>query len=209
MATSNYSFNLPTVGGSEDAWGTQLNANWSALDTLLGGVSATEFAKLDGLTATTAELNLLSGQTSLVPAGVIVMWSGSVAAIPSGWLICDGTNGTPNLTGRFVVHADADSGGTYAPGDTGGTDSVTLTEGQLPAHTHTVSGTTDATAPFTQGVVTVGGAVRAREGNAAYAENQGTGSHTHTFTGTAAATGSGESHENRPPYYALAYIMKA
>jgi hypothetical protein len=48
MATSNYSWNLPTVGGSEDAWGTQLNANWTALDTLLGGVSQAQLNQLDG-----------------------------------------------------------------------------------------------------------------------------------------------------------------
>jgi hypothetical protein len=64
MATSNYSWNLPTVGGSEDTWGTSLNANWTALDTLLGGVSAMEFAILDGATVTTAELNILDGVTA-------------------------------------------------------------------------------------------------------------------------------------------------
>jgi hypothetical protein len=48
MATSNYSWNLPTVGGSEDAWGAQLNANWTALDTLLGGVSQAQLNQLDG-----------------------------------------------------------------------------------------------------------------------------------------------------------------
>jgi hypothetical protein len=64
MATTNYSWNLPTVGGSEDAWGTQLNANWTALDTLLGGVTQSEFALLDGATVTTAELNVLDGVTA-------------------------------------------------------------------------------------------------------------------------------------------------
>ena len=66
MATSNYSWNLPTVGGSEDTWGTSLNANWTALDTLLGGTNATEFAILDGATVTTVEFNYLSGVTSAV-----------------------------------------------------------------------------------------------------------------------------------------------
>jgi hypothetical protein len=66
MATSNYSWNLPTVGGSEDTWGTQLNANWTALDTLLGGTNATEFEILDGAVITTTELNYLSGVTSAV-----------------------------------------------------------------------------------------------------------------------------------------------
>lgn len=66
MATTNYSWNLPVVGGSEGTWGASLNANWTALDTLLGGTSATEFAILDGATVTTAELNYLDGVTSNV-----------------------------------------------------------------------------------------------------------------------------------------------
>jgi len=64
--TTNYSFTLPTVGGSQDQWGTNLNANWTSLDTLLGGVSAAEFSILDGATATTAEVNYLSGVTSAI-----------------------------------------------------------------------------------------------------------------------------------------------
>lgn len=201
MATTNYSWNLPTVGGSEDTWGTSLNSNWTALDTLLGGVTQSEFA-------------LLSGQTSLVPAGVIVMWSGSVASIPSGWYICDGTNGTPNLTGRFVVHADADSGGTYAPGDTGGADDVTLTEAQMPAHTHTGTTSTDGAHNHTVDVKDANTQDGQRDNAYWRGNNQTTryttstaGDHNHTFTTN--STGGGGSHENRPPYYALAYIMKA
>jgi len=59
--TTNQGWTLPTVGASEDAWGDDLNANWTALDTLLGGTNATEFAILDGATLTTAELNKLAG----------------------------------------------------------------------------------------------------------------------------------------------------
>lgn len=70
MATTNYSWNLPTVGGSEDAWGASLNSNWSALDTLLGGTNATEFAILDGATVTTTEVNYLSGVTSGIQAQI-------------------------------------------------------------------------------------------------------------------------------------------
>ncbi len=62
--TTNYSWNKPTVGGDEDAWGGFLNGNWDALDTLLGGVTNTEFEILDGATVTTAELNILDGVTS-------------------------------------------------------------------------------------------------------------------------------------------------
>ena len=64
--TTNYSFTLPTVGGSQDQWGTDLNNNWTSLDTLLGGTSAAEFSILDGATATTVEVNYLSGVTSAI-----------------------------------------------------------------------------------------------------------------------------------------------
>ena len=199
MATSNYSWNLPTVGGSEDTWGTSLNANWTALDTLLGGVTQSEFA-------------LLSGQTSLVPAGVILLWSGSIASIPSGWTLCDGTNGTPDLRNRFVVAA----GDTYAVGATGGADSVTLDASQMPAHTHTFSGSTNTTGAHTHTVAagnSSGGSNIITTGNARSNDTSYTtssaGDHSHTFSGTTASTGGGGSHENRPPYYALAYIQKA
>ena len=199
MATSNYSWNLPTVGGSEDTWGTQLNSNWTALDTLLGGVTQSEFA-------------LLSGQTSLVPAGVILLWSGSIASIPSGWNLCDGTNGTPDLRNRFVVAA----GDTYAVGATGGADSVTLDASQMPAHTHTFSGSTNTTGAHTHTVAagnSSGGSNIITTGNARSNDTSYTtssaGDHSHTFSGTTASTGGGGSHENRPPYYALAYIQKA
>ena len=66
MATVNYSWSLPTVGGNQDTWGDLTNDNWEAIDTLLGGVSATEFAILDGATVTTDELNYVSGVTSAI-----------------------------------------------------------------------------------------------------------------------------------------------
>jgi len=62
--TTNYSWNKPTVGGDEDAWGGYLNGNWDSLDTLLGGVSNAELSVLSGLTSTTAELNILDGVTA-------------------------------------------------------------------------------------------------------------------------------------------------
>src|SRR5210317_1740301 len=64
--TTNYSFNKPTVGGDEDAWGGYLNGNWDTLDTLLGGVTTAELGILDGATVTTAELNTLDGITATV-----------------------------------------------------------------------------------------------------------------------------------------------
>lgn len=58
------------------------------------------------------------GGFSLIPRGVIVMWNGSSASVPAGWWICDGTQGTPNLKGKFVVGLDVGAG--YANATTGG-----------------------------------------------------------------------------------------
>jgi microcystin-dependent protein len=82
-----------------------------------------------GITVTAAQIN------TAMPAGGIILWSGAQAAIPTGWLLCDGTNGTPNLRDRFVVGA----GTTYAVGATGGAATVTLATGNLPSHSHTVN----------------------------------------------------------------------
>jgi microcystin-dependent protein len=79
--------------------------------------------------------SIFSGNTILVPVGTILMWSGSVASIPAGWSLCDGSNGTPDLRGRFVIGA----GGSYAVGASGGASSVALTTTHLPAHTHGVN----------------------------------------------------------------------
>jgi len=64
--TTNQGWTKPEVGASEDTWGTKLNANWDALDALLGAVNSTEVAILDGATVTTAELNYVSGVTSAI-----------------------------------------------------------------------------------------------------------------------------------------------
>ena len=144
-----------------------------------------------------------------VPAGVICMWSGSSAEIPAGWALCDGSNNTPDLRGRFVVGA----GGAYDVGDTGGADSVALTTAQMPSnshggnvsieeageHTHTVSISTSYNTA-SGGATGVG---RSGSSNTSLA-----GSHTHNATLSISSAGGGNAHENRPPYYALCYIIK-
>lgn len=69
------------------------------------------------------------------------MWSGAIGNIPSGFALFDGTNGTPDLTDRFVVSVP--NAGTN-PGATGGSHSTTLTVAQLPSHSHTASGNTSS-----------------------------------------------------------------
>jgi microcystin-dependent protein len=217
--TTNYSFNIPTVGADDELWGGFLNVNWTALDTLL--FSGTVGAATTGNAATatkwaTARDLTINGVTQSVdgtanaawtiptfPTGGIIMWSGSIASIPAGWLLCDGTNGTPDLRSRFVVGA----GSTYNPGDTGGVDSVTLTTAQIPSHTHTAtvndpghSHTVDGATQQTNG----GGTIITGRNNVVTSSVATTG-----ITVTNAATGGGGSHENRPPYFALAFLMKA
>ena len=121
-------------------------------------------------------------------SGMIILWSGAADAIPTGFVLCDGNNSTPNLSGRFVVGYDA-SNSDYDVDDTGGSESVTLTVNQIPAHTHNINLAVRAfyQEPRNFGVGT--------DGSANNSEDTG-------------STGGGQSHENRPPYYALCYIMK-
>lgn len=166
----------------------------------------------------------------ILPKGAIIMWSGSVSSIPNGWALCDGNNGTPDLRNRFIVGA----GGEYAVGDTGGAKEVTLTVDEIPAHTH--SGTTGSAGSHTHSASTNstgshthtytryssrpasmigsgqgwGGTSSVNTSSAGAHTHtvtvQSAGAHTHSFTTD--STGGGKAHENRPPYYALCFIMK-
>lgn len=126
------------------------------------------------------------------------MWSGSTNNIPSGWALCNGSNGTPDLRGRFIVGA----GSTYNVGATGGSNSVTLTTAQIPSHTHNFlawSGSSyGARVDILKANVSSNGQVEIANGQ--YSRD--------TSSDMISSTGSGASHENRPPYYALCYIMK-
>ena len=149
-------------------------------------LKATKFSG-DGSLLTNITTGQLQGAGIFV-SGMIVLWSGAADAIPTGFVLCDGNNSTPNLSGRFVVGYDA-SNGDYDVNDTGGSESVTLTVNQIPAHTHNINLAVRAfyQEPRNFGVGT--------DGSANNSEDTG-------------STGGGQSHENRPPYYALCYIMK-
>ena len=193
---------------------------------LIKSVLKNTFPNLDQpVTATPAQLN------SPVPQGFIGLWSGSVGAVPSGWALCNGSNGTPDLRNRFVVGA----GDTYSVGGTGGATTQTLSVGNIPAHTHTVSGTSGTAGGHTHTVNdpthshsyyvgsgaatelgtgytgTSGLATNAASSTGAAYTGITLGSvadHTHTFSGTTSSVGSGTAFSILPPYYALAYIMK-
>ena len=193
-------------------------------------------------------------ENHLVPPGAIIMWSGSINDIPVGWALCDGSNGTPDLRDRFIVGA----GGSYNVGNTGGSDTVTLTTSQIPSHSHG-AGTlkTNTTGSHSHGVgnlktdtagshshgywthegrATAAGLVSGYLYGSSYEQTSTAGAHSHTISGNTASagahshtisgntasadahshtisgntasTGGGQAHENRPPYYALCFIMK-
>lgn len=163
---------------------------------------------------------------ALVPAGVIVMWSGSTYSIPAGWALCDGTSGRPDLRSRFIVGYDnrsSDPGGNYwdygyyypGIGYTEGALNETLTISNMPSHTHT--GTTDNSGHhvhtwngYRQKCVCAGqSGVKSQEKIKSDPKDNATnddGDHQHALE--IDPTGGGMPFDNRPPFYTLAYIIK-
>ena len=184
-----------------------------------------------------------------IPIGGIIMWSGKIADIPTNYALCNGSNGTPDLRNKFIVGSG--SGSNYSVGNTGGSDSVTLSTSQIPAHSHTTNNhshnasvsdpghghSVSVSDPGHQHNTSVTGAKlfpgnggahvpygggggypgthfnmsNANTGISMSASNANTGLSVSVSNSnpTTNSTGGGGSHENRPPYYALCYIMKA
>ena len=146
--------------------------------------------------------------------GMIILWSGAANAIPSGFVLCNGSNNTPDLRGRFVV-GYSNTDGDYDVGDAGGSKQVTLSESQLPSHNHSASSSVSDPGhahSYIDQYVAIDNGYRPwpASNNDCAARNINTGSQTTgiSVSTTIGNTGSGSSIENRPPYYALCYIMK-
>jgi microcystin-dependent protein len=139
--------------------------------------------------------NSVRSSRGVIPLGGIITWSGSVNKIPHGWALCDGkvynARQTPDLRNRFIVGA----GGDYSVGDAGGEAQHTLTVSEIPSHAHGIS------------AKTVGFALRYNDTAEAIAPND---SDKNNGGKALSQNGSGgsQAHENRPPYYALCYIMR-
>lgn len=141
-------------------------------------------------------------QLEVIPKGIIEIFVGLLVNIPQGWRLCDGANGTPDLRERFVRGVASTI---TEPGMTGGLDDVTLTSSEIGPHNHTVTAYSHSH-QFT-GATTVGtGGIRRTT----------TGIETDTKVTTSnsppnqnlIANGGGGSHENKPPFFQIAYIMK-
>ena len=238
-------------GGTGDKYWRQGNdGSGSGLDAdVLDGQDSSYYRNAGNLNAGTVPDARLTS-SSLFVTGMILMYTGSTA--PSGWAICNGQNGTPDLRDRFIVGA----GSAYSVNNTGGANSVTLTEAQIPSHNHSFSGSSShshtinnhthsfsgsgssshshsfkgvnhndhndternatvmrndsntmytATSPSGVQSATVSISISGNTGNPS---DRGTNSQTVSISGNTGNKGSGNSHENRPPYYALMFIMK-
>ena len=182
-------------------------ANFNTIYAATAGAADTQAPGTNNTTiATTAFVQTALGSIVAIPAGLITMWSGSIATIPAGWALCNGSSGTPDLRNRFIVAA----GSTYTPGNTGGSaDAIVVshshtgttgnqsndhahgysgtTAGQNANHTH--SGTTDGVGNhahsltlFNTSLNLQGGATPLGLGGAGSSNTGAAGAHSHTFS---------------------------
>lgn len=165
------------AGASFDSLSVAGNADWQ-----------------DGGTAVEVSGNVAAARfegDGLAPVGSIAMWL-DAANIPSGWALCDGENGRPDLRDRFLVGVGGTEG--YVYGQEGGADSVALTVEQMPSHTHGYTTASERDFHYA-------GAWHGSD----WWQNSTSGHHKN---GSTESTGSGEGHENRPPYYAVCFIIR-
>ena len=147
-----------------------------------------------------------SSASGTVPVGGIIMWSGSVASIPTGWSLCDGNNDTPNLQDKFIVGA----GSGYGVGATGGSADAIVDE-----HEHFVASSTgyegngndpkvELTSDKWVNTFGIGGTGNTQEVRDYVLERSGHEAN----VGRTSSTGESRTGKNLPPYYALAFIMR-
>jgi len=178
-----------------------------------GTLNVTGAFQLDGTAGASGQVLLSAGGSNTptwgsgFPSGGIIIWSGSSASIPSGWLLCDGSSSTPDLRNRFVVGATS----TYAVGATGGsadaivvshTHTATVTDS---GHVHSISRRMGFTNNAAEASSFAGaGFVSGSDPGAFNSASATTG-----ITVANSTTGSSGTNANLPPYYALCYIMKS
>lgn len=129
----------------------------------------------------------------IAPVGSIAMWGST--NIPVGWMPCDGQDGRPDLRDLFLVGVGGEEN--YRCGQTGGTNAVPLTVAEMPAHTHEYATASDRSYHY--------GVVGWNTKHDDWWQNSREGK---CQSGTTGPCGNGKAHENRPPYYALMFIMR-
>ena len=186
-----------------------------------GDLNVTGSLKLDNSVGSSGQV-LVSSGSSATPTwgdafvtGMIMLWSGTIATIPSGWKLCNGNNGTPDLRNKFILGAYSDSASAAYPNCPPNAEGG-YADATLPSHTHTGTtagnGSHSHTIPHRLVEIVSSGGDLDRDNELQTKKTisgQSTGSvgnHTHSFT--TASSGSSATNKNVPPFYALAYIMK-
>jgi hypothetical protein len=193
-----------TFGGNVSVTGTTTLQD----DLILGGSSGTA-----GQVVVSQGAGSAPAWGNAFVTGMIMMWSGTIATIPSGWVLCNGSGGTPDLRNRFIIGAHSDDAGvakttiTGSPTQTGGSkDSIVV------SHNHTATTTaTDSGHLHTYNQTIVGNQFAGTDtaGNFARTSvNTSTGFANISASTTIGTTGSSGTDANLVPYFALAYIMK-
>jgi len=153
------------------------------------------------------DVSINNVDNAFIPLGIIIMWIS--ATVPSGWALCDGNNGTPDLRDKFILGA----GSSHNNGQAGGATSKTLTVDEMPSHTHTLQVASNVATHnhnWQHSQLIFGWQVV--PGGAAWFQTQTTysnyASNEHTHNTQVAESGSGDTFEILPPFYTLSYIMK-
>ena len=192
---------------NEDTLYNEINGNldWENLKAALQN-AANGFVKLDASAKVpTEQLPAAVDPEFLVPSGAIIMWSGTLATIPAGWSLCDGSGSTPDLRGKFIY-------GTLAgvdPGDVGGAVTHTHTYSDLPQHNHTL---TPNPHHHTYNKRYDYGETAVPPQQSPYAwrseSTVNTGNTTLTIANAGVASPETDAGSTLPPYFKLAFIMK-
>jgi hypothetical protein len=185
-----------------------------------GTLNVTGAFQLDGTAGATGQVLLSAGGANTPTwgnafvTGMIMMWSGTIATIPTGWLLCNGSSGTPDLRNKFVIGAFSDDSGTAKTTITG---TSTQTGGSKDAivvsHTHTATvtdpghGHTETSVKYNNGAVNNSQFLTGSTGITA--PNYTIPSNTTGITVANSTEGSSGTNANLVPYFALAFIMKA
>lgn len=215
---------LVTTDPAKVIKGTDIDNEYNAIANAIASKANTNSPALTGTpTAPTATVGSNTTQIATtafvlansVPSGFIGMWSGTIATIPSGWYLCNGSNGTPDLRDKFIIGAHSDETSIAKTNITG---TLTQTGGSKDAivvsHTHTATVTDTGHAHGSPTVSTGGnfGIQSAASVGNAESYTSGGPSTSSAITGISVSnstTGSSGTNANLPPYYALAFIMKA
>jgi microcystin-dependent protein len=170
-------------------------------------MSSTKIRSFYGDIEVIGDVSINNVDNPLIPLGIIIMWNS--ATVPSGWALCDGTNGTPDLRDKFILGA----GSSHNNGQTGGATNKTLTVDEIPSHTHTLQvGTNSTTHNHSWQHGTLGYGWQVNPSNAGWWQTTTTyssySSNEHTHNTQVGDSGSGDTFEILPPFYTLSYIMK-